>query len=144
MYRYAIQGPINGGLLAAVLACGEGAVLSGIAAAHLFGLVKGSAPDPEVSNVADRTIEGVITRRVRRLDPRDVARHRGIPVTTVPRTLVDVASILSVDDLARACHEAEVRYRTTPAMVCGSLARRPNTPGAAKLNEIFVGAEMCA
>src|SRR5918997_4865769 len=30
--------------LAAVLACGEGALLSGRAAAHLFGLVKGPAP----------------------------------------------------------------------------------------------------
>ena len=40
---------------------------------------------------------------------------RGIPVTTVARTLVDLAASLSTDDLARACHEAGVRHRTTPA-----------------------------
>jgi hypothetical protein len=32
--------------LAAVLACGAGACLSGRAAAHLFGLLKGDAPAP--------------------------------------------------------------------------------------------------
>jgi very-short-patch-repair endonuclease len=42
--------------------------------------------------------------------------------------------------LARACHEAGVRYRTTPAHVASALARRPrNLPGAAKLKQIVEG-----
>jgi very-short-patch-repair endonuclease len=64
---------------------------------------------------------------------------RNIPVTTVARTIVDLAASLSTDDLARACHEAGVRHRTTPAMVEDVLARRPNSPGAAKLREILRG-----
>jgi hypothetical protein len=63
----------------------------------------------------------------------------GIPVTTVPRTLVDIAADLSTDELARACHEAGVRHRTTPRMVEAVLARRPRVPGAAKLRAIMAG-----
>jgi len=61
---------------------------------------------------------------------------RGIPITTVPQTLVDLAPIFALDDLARACHEAGVRYGTTPARVKELLRRQP---GAAKLRAVMVG-----
>ena len=64
---------------------------------------------------------------------------RGIPVTTVEQTLVDIASDLETDELARACHEAGVRYGTTPARVAAVLARRPNARGAGKLRVILEG-----
>jgi hypothetical protein len=125
--------------LAAVLAAGEGALLSGRAAAHLLGILKGTAPAPVVTARTQRRIEGVTTHRSRRLDPRDATVFKGIPVTTVPRTLVDIAADLSLDALARACHEAGVRYRTTPAQVEAVLASRPNNPGAKKLRRILHG-----
>jgi very-short-patch-repair endonuclease len=125
--------------LAAVLAAGEGAVLSGLAAAHLHGLVKGTPPMPEVAARTERRIDGVRVHRCRSLDSDDVVRVREIPVTSVSRTLVDVAGALPVDALARACHEAGVRYRTTPAAVEAVLARRPTSPGARKLRPIIHG-----
>ena len=125
--------------LAAVLAAGEGALLNGQAAAFLLVLVKGTPPRPEVIARTQRRIEGVKTHRCRLLDARDATTVHGIPVTTVPRTLVDIASELSVDALARACHEAGVRYGTTPKAVEAVLARRPNTPGAKKLRRIIHG-----
>ena len=125
--------------LAAVLAAGEGALLSGRAAAHLLGLLKRSAPPPEVIARTERRIEGVSTHRSRLLDVRDATVVRAIPVTTVPRTLVDVAAGLPVEALARACHEAGVRYGTTPAAVEAVLARRPSAPGAKKLRRIIHG-----
>jgi very-short-patch-repair endonuclease len=64
---------------------------------------------------------------------------RGIPLTSVSRTLVDLAAHLSLDDLARACHEAGVRYRTTPADVEEVLQRRPTSPGARNLRRILHG-----
>ena len=64
---------------------------------------------------------------------------RGIPVTTVARTLVDLAAELSAQELARACHEAGVRYGTTPVAVDELLARRRNTRGAANLRAILRG-----
>jgi hypothetical protein len=140
VYRVGHQAPsIEARYLAAVWACGEGALLSGRAAAYLLGILKGSPPPPEVMTPTERRIKGVKTRRSRRIDPRDATTRRGIPVTTVARTLVDLAAVLSADDLARACHEAGVRHGTTPADVEAVLARRPRSPGAAKLRAIMRG-----
>jgi len=125
--------------LAAVLAAGEGALLGGRAAAHLLVILKGAAPPPEVIARTQRRIEGVTTHRSRLLNAQDATTVEGIPVTTVPRTLVDIASVLSVDALARACHEAGVRYGTTPKAVEAVLARRPNNPGAKKLRRVLHG-----
>jgi hypothetical protein len=124
--------------LAAVLACGEGALLSGLAAGYLFGALKGLAPPPEVTAPTKRRVRGVRTRRSRG-ERRDATRWRGIPVTTLARTLVDLAAVLNVDDLARAFHEAEVRHATKPAQVEAVLARRPNRPGAANLRAVLHG-----
>jgi hypothetical protein len=140
VYRVGHRAPsVDARYLAAALACGEGSVLSGRAAAHLLGLLKGSAPPPEVTTRTERRVPGVRTRRSRRLDPADVMTWRQVPVTTVARTLTDLARDLPLDALARACHEAGVRYGTTPADVEAVLARRPNTPGAAKLRHILRG-----
>jgi hypothetical protein len=97
--------------MAAVKAAGEGALLSGLAAGWLWGLTKGLAPPPEVSAPKQRRIKGVETRRVRQLGKGTV--WRGVPVTTVPHTLIDLSSLLSFDALAKAAHEATVRYDIT-------------------------------
>jgi len=113
-------------------------VLSGQAAGYLWGLVKGTAPSPEVTAPTNRRVKGVRTRRARRGDINGT-KCRGIPVTTVPRTLVDLSSLLSSADLARACHEAGVLHRTTPRHVEEILSKRPNTPGAKQLRRVMRG-----
>jgi very-short-patch-repair endonuclease len=114
VYRVGHRAPsLEARYMAAVKAAGEGAVLSGLAAAYLFGLVKGTAPPPEVSATAERRVKGVKVRRVRKLGKGDKTVWRGIPVTTVPATLVRVSSLLSFDELAKAAHEATVRYEVT-------------------------------
>jgi very-short-patch-repair endonuclease len=126
--------------MAAVLACGDSALLSGRAAGHLLRLLKGSSPPPEVTTRTERRIRGVTTKRVRGLDlGRDGTTWRGIPVTSVARTLVDLAAVLGVDALARACHEAGVLHGTTPAEVEAVLARHPKAPGAGKLRWVMRG-----
>ncbi len=122
--------------MAAVLACGEGALLSGGAAAYLLGILKGRPPAPEVATPRRRRLEGIETHRTAR---EDATLWRGIPVTTVARTLVDLAGALRAEDLARACHEAGVRHHTTPAQVEAVLARRPNAPGATRLRAVLRG-----
>jgi very-short-patch-repair endonuclease len=124
---------------AAVLACGPGALLSGRAAAHLLGLVKAAPRWPEVTASTERRVAGVRTHRCRVPSTGDAASHDGIPVTSAARTLVDLAATLSAESLARACHEAGVRYRTTPGQVEAVLARRPNSRGARKLRRILHG-----
>lgn len=125
--------------MAAVKACGDRSLLAGRAGGHLFGLLKGRPPLPEVLTATQRRVTGVVTHRARRSDLRDKSTWRGIPVTTVPRTLVDLAAVLSEDELARVCHEAGVRHRTTPAEVGRVLARRHNWPGARKLRRVLWG-----
>ena len=125
--------------LAAVLAAGDGAALTGLAGGRLWRLVKGTAPPAVVITATERRIEGVRTIRTRGLDPADVTIFNAVPVTTVPRTLVELAAELSLDALARACHEAGVLYGTTPGTVEAVLERRPTSRGARKLRRIMSG-----
>jgi hypothetical protein len=80
-----------------------------------------------------------VTKRCRRLSSRDTTRWQGIPITTVPRTLVEIAGTVSEDALAWAVHQARVRHRTTPEQVEEVLMRRPNTPGRRLLRSLLTG-----
>ena len=140
VYRAGHRAPsVEARYMAAVRACGEGALLSGLSAAWLWGLIGGFAPPPEVTAPTERRIKGIKTRRVRRLDPKDATRHRKIPVTTVPATLVRIPSLLSFDDLTKAAHEADVRHGTKPEQVEAAQARHPNAAGARLLRAIVKG-----
>jgi predicted transcriptional regulator of viral defense system len=140
VYRVGHRAPsVEARYLAAVLACGEGTLLSAGAAAHLWGLIKGDPPPPAVITPTERRIPGIAIRRARPRCPEHGTECRGIPVTNVPRTLVDLARSLSEPALARACHEAEVRYGTTPAQAEAVLRRLPNSRGAQTLRRILHG-----
>lgn len=140
VYRVGHRSPsIEAEYLAAVLACGDRAMLSGRAAGHLLGLLRGAPARPEVTSPTQRRVAGVTTHRARGEMRPDRTVHRGIPVTTVARTLVDLATALSPSDLARACHEAEVRHGTRPDQVEAVLARRPNSRGATSLRSVLRG-----
>jgi hypothetical protein len=125
--------------LAAVLAAGEGALLTGKAAAHLMKLFRGSEPPPEVVAPKERRIQGVITHRSSTISARDRWSHNGIPCTTIARTLVSLAESFPEEELARACHQATVLYRTQPEDVEAVLARHPNAQGATILRRILRG-----
>ena len=73
------------------------------------------------------------------LDPSECTIFRGIPVTTPARTLLALAAVLSTDDLARACHEAGVKWKTTPAEITALLAGHKNAPGAGRLTATATG-----
>jgi hypothetical protein len=126
--------------MAAVKAGGPGALLCGPSAAYLESLLKcPNPPPPEVWCPTARRVPGVRTRRSRTLDRRDRTEWDAIPATVPARTLVDVAPALSDDELMRAVHEAQVRYRTTPDQVEAVLARIPNPAGARRLRQILHG-----
>jgi very-short-patch-repair endonuclease len=140
VYRVGHLAPsIAADYMAAVLACGAGSLLSGLAAGRYLGLLKGSWPAPRVTTPTERRIEGIRTRRTRAKESRDAMTVGGIAILTVPEVLVDLAGALTIEQLARACHEAGVRYRTTPAQVESVLSRRANSPGARNLLEVMHG-----
>ena len=107
---YAIGGaalPREGRHLAAVLACGPGAVLSHTSAAVHWALLTYDAPRPEVTAPASRAgAPGIRLHRSHSLDARDATEHRGIPVTTVAKTLLDVAARARKSHLEHALGQA--------------------------------------
>jgi predicted transcriptional regulator of viral defense system len=125
--------------MAAVIACGVGSVVYARSAGHAHGLLRQPPPRPQVMTRSERRIRGIDTRRTRSLKPVDTTTVHRIPVTTVARTLVDLAAELTEDELASACHEAGVRHRTTPRQVAEALERFPTAPGAATLRRILSG-----
>ena len=141
IYRLGHTAPnLESSYLAAVVACGEGSLLSGRAAAHLCGLVRARPPNPEVTTTTKRTPGGVIVHRKRFIHPRDATEYRGIPVTTVPRTVADMAGHTTPGDLALLFHEARIRFSVTPEHVEAVLARS-RVRGAAALRRVMWGDE---
>jgi hypothetical protein len=124
---------------AAVLACGDGAVLCGPAAAWLYGLLRRSRPAPEVITEANRRVRGVIVHRARQLAASDVRTWEGIPVLTIPRLIVDLAGALSLDLVAKIHHEAWIRFKVQPEAIEEVLERRPTAKGAAGLRAVIHG-----
>ena len=113
--------------LAAVLACGEGAVLSHRSAATFWGIRLSELFRAEVTTGDRRRHEQIATHRAR-LAAQDRTIHRGIPVTSPARTLADLAHLLDRDELTRALREAMFRRLYDPkAMADASPAdrRRP-------------------
>jgi hypothetical protein len=125
--------------LAAVLACGKGTSLSGGAASYLYGLIKGKPPPPEVTTPSQRRPHGVICHRTRRVS--DATTYRGIPITTVARTVVDMAPGSTPAELAEQFHHAVVKFRVKPHHVEAVLKRRPNSKGAKALRRVMNGDE---
>lgn len=97
----------EGRWLAAVLAV-PGAVLSHRAAAALHG-IRDSDRAADVTTTRRASARGIVVHGTTVLDAHDVTTRSGIPVTTVARTLVDLASILLPDQIAKLLREADRR-----------------------------------
>jgi Transcriptional regulator, AbiEi antitoxin/Protein of unknown function (DUF559) len=99
----------RGSWIAALLCVGPGAVLSHGTAAAVWDLRL--ARGPIHVSVGGRTgplrHAGLVVHRPRRLPPDEVTEHDGLAVTTVERTLVDVAARASVRELEKTVAAAE-------------------------------------
>jgi very-short-patch-repair endonuclease len=98
----------EGRFLAAVLACGDGAVLSHLSAAAHWELLRteGTAVDVTARR-GRRGVSGIRLHRSRSLDDKDTTNRDGIPVTTLARTLLDLAGTIPGHRLERALAQAE-------------------------------------
>jgi predicted transcriptional regulator of viral defense system len=94
---------------AAVLACGSDALLSHRSAAALWGIGFGASPriDVTVARRSRRGRPGIAVHQVRGLTPDERDRRDGIPVTSVARTMLDIAEVLPARQLERAFEEAD-------------------------------------
>jgi very-short-patch-repair endonuclease len=125
--------PYGAHRMAAVLTCGDGAVLSHLdAAAHWelrqssSGLIHVTVP----SYNGRRAPKGIRIHRSGRLGPTEVTVHEGIPVTTIPRTLLDLADILSPQALKRAIDEADYRNRFDLTALIAAVEGNPGRSSA--------------
>ncbi|MCD6726791.1 MAG: endonuclease domain-containing protein [Solirubrobacteraceae bacterium] len=100
---------LEGRLLAATFACGAGAVISHRTAAALLGVRHGSRELIDVTTVARgrRAPPGIDLHETRRLATWEVAERSGLPLTSVARTLADLAGVLSARDLERSLERAD-------------------------------------
>ncbi len=95
--------------MAAVLACGEGALLSHRSAAALWGMLdtRGETVEVSIPTRAGRLRTGIRTHRGEGIAAADVATLSEIPCTALPRTLLDLATVADMRTLARALERAE-------------------------------------
>lgn len=127
----------EGRWMAAVLACGDGMALSHRAAGQLLGIIPLGDGLPEVTRPKGwRSQPGFVQHRSP-LSPDEVEVVAGIPVTGLSRTLLDLASILSREQLEAALNEAEVRGLTDRVSVYTLLKRYPRRPGTATFRAIL-------
>ena len=127
---------------AAVLALGEGAVLSHVSAAALWGIRHSSSAYVHVTvpTAGGRTRRrGVVVHRSLTLGPADVDEEQAIAVTSVSRTLLDLAGVLSPTRLERAVERSLAARRFDLRAVEAVLAANPRRPGATALAEIIAG-----
>ena len=116
----------EGRLLGAVLACGQGAVLSQRSAADHWGVLRTSrtAIDVTVATLNGRAKRrGIHLHCVRRLDPRDVTALHGIPITTPARTLVDLCATVPPRMIERALEQSYVLQLIAPGAIEDALQR---------------------
>lgn len=100
----------KGRMLAAVLACEEGTILSHGSAAELLGLWDREPPRLEVipPDWSGRKIPGIRWHRVRLPLPDEFELRDGIPCTTVSRTLVDMAGWCGWPQMRRLVEQAAI------------------------------------
>jgi Protein of unknown function (DUF559) len=127
----------EGRFMAAVLAGGPGAVLSHGSAAHHWGVRATAATVIEVTTA--RKLQSRTGLRFHRcsLSEDEVTTHDRIPVTTITRTLFDCAATVSIHQLRRIAHEAEIRRLWDALSLADLLERHPRRPGAPQVRELL-------
>ena len=131
--------------MAAVLACGPGAVLSHRSAASLLELrpTDRARIDVTVPARSARDRPGIDLHRSTTLRPADVTRAQNIPCTTVARTQLDIAEVIHRRGVERAFDQAEILEVFDLRALEEQLERSPHRRGApvvrAVLAEHYVG-----
>jgi hypothetical protein len=128
----------KGEWMAAVLACGDGAALSHLSAAELWDLWEGVRPRwPHVS-VAGRAgrkqRRGIVVHRPASLGPSDLTERDAIVVTTLERTLIDLAARLDRKGLRKILRQTERLHQLDLRRLRSTLDAQPRTAvGVARL-----------
>jgi very-short-patch-repair endonuclease len=125
--------------MAAVLACGDGAMLSHRSAAALWriGEERNRRIDVSVRRRSELERPGLRVRARAKLDPARIATKDGIPVTEIVQTLVDLATELPPRRLERAINEADKHDLIDPETLRSRLHNYEGEPGVKPLRKLL-------
>jgi very-short-patch-repair endonuclease len=128
--------------MAAVLALGDGAVVSHRSAARLWSIMAAAQEDEPVVDVSIARCgrgpcSGVRLHRVIRLPPEECAHVDGVPVTSAARTLLDLAGCVTTRELERAFSHAERAGHAGQDEVATLLEQYGRRPGARNLRALI-------
>ena len=141
---YAIVGQrlltMRGHWMAAVLACGPGAVLSHFAAAALWQVRRGQRI--EITAPGRRKPREGIRLHFATLPADETTVHDGIPVTTIARTLLDLSAVVQRRELRSAFRQAEQLNLGDPVGIQALTERYPRKPGIPSLRAVFEEAQV--
>jgi very-short-patch-repair endonuclease len=121
--------------MAAVLYFRGHAVLSHRSAAAVWGLLEPrSGVTLTTVTKARRQRPGIKLYRTKHFDRRDLRRREGLPVTSPPRTIIDLAAD---PDLEEAAAVAFQRGLATPREIEAAMGRAPRSRGAPRLRALL-------
>lgn len=125
-------------MLAAVLACGDGTVVSHVTAAELLGLWDRRSVLIDVTSPgrSGRGIQGICWHSAVGLAPGEVTTHAEVPCTSVSRTLIDMAGRFGEKTVRRLVEQAAVMRALDVDAIDRALARRRRR-GAPMLRRIL-------
>jgi hypothetical protein len=124
---------------AAILACGEGAVLSHRSAAAHYGIgeERPGAVEVSVRRRCTHRRAGIRVRSRPSLPIDDVGTAAGIPITSPVRTMLDLATELSPGALERTVNEADKHDVVDPESLRAALESRAGEPGVRVLRALL-------
>jgi very-short-patch-repair endonuclease len=125
---------------AAVLWCGDGAVISHRTAAEIWQLLPAAAEPETHVTVAGRNPGprvGVRAHRVRALASADVATKLGLPLTTPARTICDLAGTTSLRETEEALSQARVHRLATDSQLEQVIRRAPTLKGSSVVRTLL-------
>lgn len=127
---------------AALFAVGPGSALSHRSASHRLGLLPDWKGDVDVLTTGSDPgpFAGIKVHRTRQLDPKDLTRRHGLPLTAPARTLLDLSEVVPARQVERAMAEALRARLVTQAEIEALLARSPGRRGIAVLRELLAAA----
>ena len=128
----------RGRFIAAVYACGPGALLSYRSAGALHGLIRSSSARIDVTvPSARKERDGIALHRSRAIHPDDRTVVAAVPTTSVARTLVDLADVLNERHLTKAVRQAEVLRVFDLRALTRALASVPGRKGRHRLRRVL-------
>jgi very-short-patch-repair endonuclease len=118
---------------AAVLACGDMALLSHSSAAVAWGLLRRWVYPLHVTTTGHRRRPGITTHRCKSITRADRRRQHGIPVTSPARTTLDITTGLANRSLVRLLNAGRHAGHLHLDSLRDVIARNPRHPGAMRL-----------